>query len=114
MKEMIVDSYVSCQSINQFAKEFSMTPLKVRKILITEGVFHSDVTELIQKLSGEGKGMQEIMQITGLGRASLNSYLPYSKNIYNMTELSADAERVKRFRLRKRAVEEMKQLISGR
>ncbi len=112
--EMVKESYVECQSINQVAKEFSMTPLKVRKILITEGVFHSEVTELIQKLSEEGKNMQDIMRITGLGRASLNSYLPYSKNIYNMTELSVDAKRVKKFRLRKRAVEELKQLIFQR
>ena len=46
------------------------------------------------------------MKITGLSRASVHSYLPYTKIPYNLAELSANAERIRLYRERKRKCEE--------
>lgn len=95
-------------SIRQLADEFGMTPLKIRKLLITAGVFSSDVCDQVLELSGSGKSVPEIQRITGLSRASVHSYLPYSKVIYNAEEISLNAERIRVFRDRKEAIQKFR------
>lgn len=91
-------------SIRQIADEFEMTPLKIRKLLITAGVFTSDICEQVQALSRSGESVPEIQRITGLSRASVHSYLPYSKIVYNAEKISQNAERIRVYRRRKAAV----------
>lgn len=91
-------------SIRQIADEFEMTPLKIRKLLITAGVFSSEICDQVLELSRSGKSVSEIQTITGLSRASVQSYLPYSKIIYNAEEISQNAERIRLYRKRKSAV----------
>ena len=72
MKELIaavVELYLDSGenvSIRQIADEFGMTPLKIRKILITAGVFSSDVCDQVLELFRSGKSVPEIQRITGL------------------------------------------------
>ncbi len=91
------------------AAEFDITLLKVRKVLITAGVYATDTSEQVQNLKVQGKTIPEIMEITGLSRASVHSYLPYKKGIYNAKEASLDAERCKKYRQRKSAVARLKE-----
>lgn len=110
MKELlaaVVELYLDSGenvSIRQIADEFGMTPLKIRKLLITAGVFSSDVCDQVLGLFRSGKSVPEIQRITGLSRASVHSYLPYSKVIYNAEEISLNAERIRLYRQRKTAV----------
>lgn len=82
MKELVaevVELYTTSEkevSIRQIADEFDMTPLKIRKLLITAGVFSSDICDQVLELSKSGKSILEIQKITGLSRASVHSYLP--------------------------------------
>lgn len=99
-------------SLNSLADEFSMTPLKIRKLLITSGLYKCDQSRLVEELRDQGKTLDEIMAHTGLSRASVHSYLPYTKGIYNMRELSAQAERLRRYRDRKHMVERLSAAIS--
>ena len=110
MKELLnevsvlyVDSE-ECLSIRQLADEFGMTPLKIRKLLITAGVFSSDVCDQVLELFRSGKSVPEIQRITGLSRASVHSYLPYSKVVYNAEEISLNAERIRLYRERKESI----------
>ena len=52
------------------------------------------------------------MEATGLGRASVHSYLPYTKIPYKMAELSANAERIRLYRERKQKCEEFSANLS--
>lgn len=110
MKELVaevVELYTTSEkevSIRQIADEFDMTPLKIRKLLITAGVFSSDICDQVLELSKSGKSILEIQKITGLSRASVHSYLPYSKIVYNAEEMSVNAERIRLYRGRKEAV----------
>lgn len=102
----VVELYTTSEkevSIRQIADEFGMTPLKIRKLLITAGVFSSDVCDQVLELSKSGKSVPEIQKITGLSRASVHSYLPYSKIVYNAEEMSVNAERIRLYRGRKEA-----------
>ena len=99
-------------SLRRLADEFDITLMKARKLLITAGAYHSDLSDYINRLKEEGKSVEEIMQLTGLSRSSVHSYLPYTRAIYNSNETSAYAERCRLYRQRKNAVIELKQCIS--
>lgn len=90
-------------SLRDVAAEYEITILKARKILITAHMFSTDTSRNIQQLANEGKSIPEIIALTGLSRASVHSYLPYSKLIYNMDETSIDADRKKHQRQRQRS-----------
>lgn len=97
--------------IRQLADEFGMTPLKIRKLLITAGVFSSDVCDQVLELYRSGKSVPEIQRITGLSRASVHSYLPYSKVIYNAEEISLNAERIRLYRERKESIHKFRKYL---
>ena len=63
--------------IKAFASDVGMSHIKVRKILITQGIYETDKSLLIGKLYREGKTIEEMQEITGLKRATVYSYLPY-------------------------------------
>ena len=48
------------------------------------------------------------MKLIGLSRASVHSYLPYTKIPYKLDELSANAERIRLYRERKQKCEEFR------
>ena len=90
--------------LNLLAEEFSMTPIKVRKLLISSGVYQTDVSKRINELYKSGKTIKEIQEIVGLSAASVSGYLPYQKTVYNL-EVSTDvANRLRKYRHRKALV----------
>jgi len=94
--------------LNQLAEVFSMTPIKIRKLLITAGVYETATSKRIIELKEQGKSVKEITQITGLSTASVSGYLPYQKTIYKLSEVSVLAERLQLYRNRKKIVEKIK------
>ena len=94
--------------LNAVATEFGITALKARKLLITAGVYSTALSRQVAELHASGVEISRIMKITGLSRASVHSYLPYSKIPYNLDELSANAERIWLYRERKKKCEEFR------
>ena len=105
----LADAYEQVGTIRTLATELNITPLKLRKLLITAGVFSSDICEEVNTLYQDGKKLKEIIEITGLSRASVHSYLPYTKGIYNAEELSLDAEKCRVYRMRREKLEKLQQ-----
>ncbi len=99
--------------INELASEFAMTWIKIRKLLITAGVYENPVSIEINRLKSEGKSVKEIQDITGLSSAAISGYLPYQKTIYNLEQQSELAERLKRYRKRKKAVENLSAFLKS-
>ena len=52
------------------------------------------------------------MKLTGLSRASVHSYLPYTKGLYNATEISLNAERCRTYKIRQEQVRLLKETPS--
>ena len=92
-------------SLGTIAGELKLNPLKVRKLLITAGVYESEIADEVNAFYRDGKHVEEIMALTGLSRASVHSYLPHTKIIYKASEISVTAERLRKYRERKNAVE---------
>lgn len=72
--------------------------MKMRKLLITAGVYRNEISELIAELQAEGDTPNDIQRITGLSRSTVNGYLPYTKVIYKNYERSVGADRVRLLR----------------
>ncbi len=93
--------------LNLLAEEFGLTSLKVRKLLITSGVYETLISRQINELYKSGKTIKEIQTITGLSAASVSGYLPYQKTIYNLEESTLLAERLRKFRSRQSAARQL-------
>lgn len=108
MRELVdtaAEIYQEKGEIKATAQELDLPPGKVKKLLITGNVLPYPETDQIQDLLQQGKSMVEIQQMMGLGYSTLHTYLPYTKVIYKMSEISQNAERVKAYKARKLAVE---------
>lgn len=103
--------------LNHLAQEFGITPLKARKLLITAGYYYhkelysTPTSQRVNALHAQGKSIAEIMEITGLSRASVHGYLPYSKSVYKTAEVSAAADRIRLYRERRNACERLRAAI---
>ena len=114
--------YNSEMSLQAIAHALSLNPIKVRKLLITAGVYESDTAKLVQQTFGSFRSTQSYsaavtstMSALQLSRPSVTSYLPYEKGVYFPEEaeaanISAGAERQRHYRaviaLRKDSCEE--------
>lgn len=111
--ESAVALYNSEMSLQVIGEELGLNPIKVRKLLITAGVYESDVAEKVQDTFEEYRETQkhkEAILSTAkdlqLSKASVTSYLPYQKGVYfpstEKEKISVDAERQRRYRAMKR------------
>ena len=107
----LYDSEMSLQAIGD---ELGLNPIKVRKLLITAGVYESDVVEKVQDTFEEYRETQDYKtsilstaHTLNLSKASVTSYLPYQKGVYfpstaDKEKISVGAERQRRYRAMKR------------
>ncbi len=92
------------------ADETGLSPAKIRKLLITAGerdkktYYESPVADQILSLHHQGKTGKEIQAMMGLSYQSIQGYLPHTKIIYSLGTLSTEAERIRLFRTRQKAV----------
>ena len=108
-------------SLQTIANELDLNSIKVRKLLITAGVYKSDAADQVQKVFGTHRkaglshteAIAATMQELNLSKASVTSYLPYEKGVYfpaktDNKNLSVGAERIRRMRKRERILEELR------
>ena len=98
-------------SLQSIADVLNLNPIKVRKLLITAGVYESEVAEKVQATFQEYRETQDyktsILSTANalkLSKASVTSYLPYKKGVYfpstaDKEEISVGAERQRRYRV---------------
>ena len=99
-------------SLNTLARAFDLNVIKVRKLLITAGCYSTSLSRQVAKLKRDGKSVAEIVEETGLSRASVNSYLPYDGIAYKMPESSVDADRARVYRKRQVCLAQLQETLS--
>ena len=111
--ESAVALYEEDCSLRSIADVLTLNPIKVRKLLITAGVYESDVAEKVKNTFEEYRETQDyknsILSTANalqLSKASVTSYLPYKKGVYfpstEKEKISIGAERQRRYRAMKR------------
>ena len=93
-------------SLREVAEAFGIAPIRMRKLLITAGVYSTTLSREIAAYMESGMSVEEIGRRTHLSRASVHSYIPYSKTVYKLPERSTDAERTILYRKRQNMVQE--------
>ena len=105
--ESAVALYDSEMSLQAIGDELGLNPIKVRKLLITAGVYESEVAEKVKNTFEEYRETQDyktsILSTANtlkLSKASVTSYLPYKKGVYCQStekeKISVGAERQER------------------
>lgn len=106
--------YEEDRSLQSIADIQNLNPIKVRKLLITAGVYESEVAEKVQDTFEEYRETQDyktaILSTANtlqLSKSSVTSYLPYQKGVYfpgtaDKEKISVGAERQRRYRVMKR------------
>lgn len=108
-------------SLQTIANELDLNSIKVRKLLITAGVYKSDVADQVNRVFNKHRAsgllhteaIAATMRELNLSKASVTSYLPYEKGVYFPAEtdsnnLSVGAERIRRMRNREKILEELR------
>lgn len=97
----------SLPSIRTVATALNTTILRTRKLLITAEYYSTSTSRTVQTLIAEGRSVEEVMALTGLGRASVNSYLPYKNLAFLLDQTTVNADRHRVFRRRVKAVSDL-------
>ena len=108
--ESAVALYEEECSLQSIADALALNPIKVRKLLITAGVYESEMVEKVQDTFEKYRKTQDYKTsilstaaVLGLSKASVTSYLPYEKGVYfpstaDKEKISVGAERQRRYR----------------
>lgn len=94
-------------SVRYVAEKMDTTVLRARKLLITAGYYSTETSRKIRELHDQGVPVSGIMEATGLGQASVYSYLPYLGLARNLEETTASADQLRTYRQRKNATENL-------
>ena len=112
--ESAMELYNSEMSLQVIADALNLNPIKVRKLIITAGVYESEVAEKVKNTFEEYRETQDYKtsilstaKALNLSKASVTSYLPYKKGVYfpstaEKDKISVGAERQRRYRAMKR------------
>lgn len=110
LMDATVALYKNNMSLQAIAEDLSLNPIKVRKLLITAGVYQSDIADAVQQTFQSFRTTQDYktavsstMIALHLSRPSVTSYLPYEKGVYfpedaEAENISAGAERQRHYR----------------
>ena len=112
--ESAVALYEEECSLQSIADALDLNPIKVRKLLITAGMYESEVAKKVQDTFEECRetldyktALLSTANTLQLSKASVTSYLPYKKGVYfpstaEKEKISVGAERQRRYRAMKR------------
>lgn len=98
-------------SLRDVCAEFSISIPKARKLLITAGMYSTKQSRRVEELLQQGKSVEEIIDLTGLKKSSINAYIPYQYYSYYMDEASRQVADSAKYRRRQKAVRNLQKGI---
>ena len=110
----IVQEYDHTGSINKAAKHLGLSNMKVRKALITAGVYSNITSEEVERDLAAGKSIEEISIRLGITVSAVYGNIPYKVTAYNLEDRTVSADRIARYRERQKALKALKRELSGR
>lgn len=96
----IINLYSINRSILETSKAIGVSTVKIRKILITEGLWESDTSIKIGNLLKQGLTTEEIAETLHMSVKNVQAYMPYERGIYRGEGLSLEAIRSEKYRNR--------------
>lgn len=102
----LLASYLETQSVLRTARALSVSEVKVRRVLLTEGLWSSRTSFQIEYYSKQNKTAAQIADILHTTEKAVQQYMPYERGIYNKADRTADALHSAKYRERIRSVRE--------
>ncbi len=96
----IIKTYLKTGSVKDTSRILGTYPIKVRRVLITEGLWSSRTSEAIGALWERGFTVPEIAEALCLSEKNIQSYLPYTRGQYGGENRSDTAIRSQIYRER--------------
>lgn len=97
--------------LSYLCDKYNLSNLKLRKLLVTAGVYDSPQYRAVRELQDKELSDEEIMGRLGISRSTYNSYIPYKRGAYSLDWLpdgthdlnncSLEAKRNRKYRKRK-------------
>ena len=93
-------------SLGAFQRELKdigieLSTAKLRKILITGGVWTTERSREVAELYGRYHSISRVASELGVSNALVTMYLPYEKTVYDLDDKSGNAKRIERWRKKK-------------
>lgn len=101
--EQIIEAYRKSGSISAVVEELHVSEVKVRRVLITEGLWSSRTSRQVSAFLAHGKTTQEIAGELNITVKAVEAYMPYRRGVYDDNSQSGSAARSEAYRRRKEA-----------
>ena len=99
--QRIVDSFLETKSVKETAARLGVSVVKVRRTLITAGLWSSRRSEAVRALLEQGLTLAEIADELHVTVKNVEAYAPYTQGSYGKEDTSQTAIRCKSYRDRK-------------
>ena len=98
--DKIIEFYGKSNSVKKTAEELGTSVIKVRRVLITEGLWSSPTSRKIMELWEQNLSTKEIAEQLHYTEKNVQAFLPYTKGDYGRANRSTDSIRSKEYRER--------------
>ena len=98
--EKIIETYANTNSTKKTAAHLNISEVKVRRVLITCGLWRSKTSDQIGDLYEKGFSVKQIAEQLYMSEKNVQAYLPYSRGAYGNQTRTSDAIRSEEYRLR--------------
>ena len=96
--DRIIESYEITGSVKKTAEELGTSVIKVRRVLITEGLWSSPTSRKIMELIKQGLSTKEIAERLNYTEKNVQAFSPYTKGEYGRSNRSTESLRSKNYR----------------
>lgn len=100
--KIVVNYYNKTNSLSLTANMAGISPQKARKILISAGVYETNLSHKIDSARKKGLPDSEIKKLLQISDKVFCSNVPYSKGMYNTSTPSKNALSIRRCRQKKK------------
>ena len=104
--QAVIDSYLETGSVLKTSRALSVSEVKVRRVLLTEGLWSSRTSLQVQHYHNQNMTASQIAQLLHTTEKAVQQYMPYERGLYNKEDRTADAEHSAIYRERMRRAKE--------
>lgn len=96
----VIEAYQNCKSLKRIAAELNLSEVKVRRILITTGLWRSKTSDAVKELLDQNLTVAEVAEKLCMSEKNVQAYMPYRKGTYDAENMSDSAIRSRLYRNR--------------
>lgn len=101
LQQTVVRLFEQGLSIKKIAVRTDSSEQKIRKILISLGLYTSEIAKNIADMTAQGMGIKQIADALGISQKAVQAHMPYIKGAYGKEYPSINALRIRKCRAKK-------------